>query len=129
MSYLKIKGINAKETDITYSDFVIRKKHMFLRNIFSDKVLEKSQKIGTLKDYYDSFSLFLIICDAIELVINKVLQLDEVNNEYLTTFLDEKCNDILDFNDLKEEISKMEIEKKILVKRQFYKFMLSFILD
>ena len=32
---LKIKGINVKETKLTYSDFIIRKKDMFLRNIFS----------------------------------------------------------------------------------------------
>ena len=85
---------------------------MFLRNIFLGEVLEKSQNIKTLKDYYDSFSLFLIICGTIEIVINKGVQLDEVNNEYLIKFLDKKCSDILDFNDLKEEISKMEIRNQ-----------------
>ena len=45
---LKIKGINAKETEMSYSDFIIRKEDMFSHNIiYPEGVLKNSQNIGT----------------------------------------------------------------------------------
>ena len=38
---LKIKGINANETEMTYSDFIIISFHMLLHNIYPDDVLKK----------------------------------------------------------------------------------------
>ena len=42
---LRIKGANLRESEMAYSDFIIRKEHMFLRNIFSNEEINKSEKI------------------------------------------------------------------------------------
>ena len=53
-----------------------------------------------------------------EIVINRGVELDEINNEYLINFLDEKYSDMINFNYLKEEISKMKIKiKNVNLKR------------
>ena len=55
----EISGIDASETEMSYLEFFIRKEHMFLRNIYSVKEINRSKKLKNLKKYYEAFKLFL----------------------------------------------------------------------
>ena len=53
------KGLNYKENDMPYLDFLIRKEYAFLKNIFDEDDLKKSKSICNLETYYDKMQLYL----------------------------------------------------------------------
>ena len=93
-----------------YADFYIRFEHKFLRNIHSKEELDSSDQLKTLENYYKVFDKFLTIVILLESVINNYLTFDEVTDEELIKFLNEKCSDIESFEDLSEMINKTEIK-------------------
>ena len=87
-----------------YSGFIIRKEHMFLRNIFSAEEIKKSEKLKTLENYYEAFGLFLTTCAAIQLATSRrYSSFDEIDDENLIKFCNNYCEDIADFEKMKEE--------------------------
>ena len=42
--------------EMTYYDFIVKKQHLFLRNVYDDDVLKSSKQIKDLKTYYESFN-------------------------------------------------------------------------
>ena len=55
---INIKGLEATETQMSYTDFYIRKEHKFLRNIFPKEDLKKSETLKDLPTYYKVFKNF-----------------------------------------------------------------------
>ena len=87
---LRIKGANVSESEMTYSDFIIRKEHIFSRNIFSNGEINKSEKIKNLENYYESFALFLTslyICSSIQSAINNYSSFDEIINYLISVMI------------------------------------------
>ena len=66
---IEISGIDASETEMSYLEFFIRKEHMFLRNIYSVKEINRSKKLKNLKKYYEAFKLFLKISSSIQVAL------------------------------------------------------------
>ena len=53
------KGLSFKQNKMSYLDFLIRKEHSFISNIFSKKELKKSKNISTLESYQSAMELFI----------------------------------------------------------------------
>ena len=45
-----------KSNEMTYYDFIIQKKHKFLRNIYEYETLNESECLKCLKDFLQKFS-------------------------------------------------------------------------
>ena len=56
--------------NMSYSDFVIRKEHKFLRNIFSEEELSTSNALKDFKTYPEKFSKFLCIAIYLQNCLN-----------------------------------------------------------
>lgn len=46
---------------MTYNDFLIRKEHNFFKNVHKKEVLEKSESLKSLENFYTTFQLFVRI--------------------------------------------------------------------
>ena len=44
---------------MTYYDFVVKKEHMFQRNIYDPQELELSENIANLENFYIAFKFFI----------------------------------------------------------------------
>ena len=53
------KGINFNGNEMSFLDFLIKKEHAFLRNIYDEGDLEKSKNISNKEIYYDTMLLFI----------------------------------------------------------------------
>ena len=61
---------NYQNENMSYRDFIVKKEHMFLRNIFSKKQLSKSPAISTFESFHKHFIEFLEIVIFLEEGIN-----------------------------------------------------------
>ena len=75
-----VNGVESKE--LTYYDFIIRREHMLLRNIYNLEVLRKSPSLGTLEGYYDSFMFFVRV-----FILLYEFYIKNSNIEFIITFL------------------------------------------
>ena len=64
---------------------------MFLRNIYSDADLKKSENIGTLKNYYIAFDYFLHTVVLLN-KYNKNSDIEDVDQNVMATFLRRTLN-------------------------------------
>ena len=103
---------NASKDQISYGDFIIEKEHKFLRNIFSKKELESSEAIKNIESFHDHFCKFLQIVVYVQQCINSMKDFLECYYEELIDFCNSYCQDCVDFIELKEKISDIEIKTK-----------------
>ena len=54
------KGYRKSEKLATWYDFIVQKKHLFLRNIYSYDDLKKSKNVITLENFYHPLSFFFM---------------------------------------------------------------------
>lgn len=88
---------------MSYLDFVIRKECMFLKSIYSIEEINRSEKIKKLEKYYETFTLFLKTSKSFQFPLNNYTSFDEISGEEeLSYFCNNYCEDLLDFNDMKE---------------------------
>ena len=108
--------INPKMSDATkdqmsYSDFIIQKEHKFLRNIFSAK--ELSITAAALKDlsiYHEKFTKLLRIAIFLQNSINTIQEFSDCPNKKLVDFFLEFCKSCINFIEIRERISSVEIK-------------------
>ena len=74
---------SAKES---YCDFVIKKEHHFLQNIFSKEVLKWSESIFDSETYYRFFKTFIYISTHLCLKYNKESLIENVDDEEILKF-------------------------------------------
>ena len=103
-------SVNNNET--SYGDFIIQKEHKFLRNIFSEDDLQKSDAIKNLESFHEHFSKYLRLVIFAEKCLSSFKEFSECYFEELNEFLFENCEDCADFTDLKEKISETEVKSK-----------------
>ena len=101
---------NASKDQISYGDFIIEKEHKFLRNIFSKKELESSDAIKNIESFHDHFCKFLQIVVYAQQCINSMKDFLECYYEELIDFCNNYCKDCVEFIELKEKISDIEIK-------------------
>ena len=61
------KGLEYKENDMSYLDFLIRKEYAFLRNIFDEDELKQSKSICNLESYWNKMKLYLHLIKVSEI--------------------------------------------------------------
>ena len=54
------EGYQKAEKLTTWYDFIVQKKHLFLRNIYSYDDLKKSKNVITLESFYHTLTFFFI---------------------------------------------------------------------
>ena len=105
---------------MSYGDFVIKKEHMFLRNIFSKEELLKSSSINTFESFHMHFIKFLEIVVFLEEEINSSRQFSDCSYPNLIRFIEKYLSEFDSFDDIKQEIESIQI--KGYVKSKIPKF-------
>ena len=76
---LKIEPTNPKTPDqkMTYSDFIIRYEHKFLRNIYTTEQIQISDDLKNIESYYEVFKKFIAISTELNSVLSQYTKTDE----------------------------------------------------
>ena len=97
-----------KSEEMTYLDYVIKKEHCFIRNIFDPDHLSQSKNLKSFETYFESFKLLLRILALLDNVYTNDSDIEDISHECLVQFLSE--NDIEIFEELFLEVSNTKIE-------------------
>ena len=95
---------------MSYGDFIIKKEHMFLRNIFSKEELLKSSSIDTFESFHKHFIEFLEIVVFLEEGINSSLQFSDCSYPNLIRFIEKHFSEFNSFKHIKQDIETVEIK-------------------
>ena len=93
---------------MSFGDFVIRYKHKFLRNIYTEKEINDSYQIKDLESYYEIFEKYIEICIGLLALLNNIQR-----NNFINFSTEEFVEDILageDIDEIKNTINKTEIK-------------------
>ena len=85
------KGIEFEGNEISYLDFLIKKEHAFLRNIYGEEDLQKSKNISNEKIYYDTMLLFIHLVRVEENEIKSASTFHGIYDGKLEKFFREYC--------------------------------------
>ena len=85
------KGLEFEGNEMSYLDFLIKKEHAFIRNIYDKSDLEKSKNIVSDKIYYDTMVLFIHLVRVAEKEIKTASTFHGICDEKLEKFLREYC--------------------------------------
>ena len=102
---------NTPKGKMPYADF-IAKEHKFLRNIFSEDELSTSEAIKNINSFHLNFSKFLKIVVCLQNTLNLIQGFSDCNFEALNDFCRDFCEDCVDFIEMKEKISDVQIKSK-----------------
>ena len=72
----------------TWYSFIVQKEHLFLRNIYFEENLEKSENISSLENYCNAFDYFLHVAVLLNKSYNKNCNVEDVDLNVMATFLD-----------------------------------------
>ena len=100
---------NNKDT-MSYGDFVVKKEHMFLRNIFSKEQLSKSAAISTFESFHKHFIEFLEIVIFLEEGINSLSHISDCSYPNLIAFIEKHLGEFSTFDQIKEDIANVEVK-------------------
>ena len=107
---LEANPTNHQNKNMSYGDFVIKKEHMFLRNIFSKEQLSKSLSISTFESFHKHFIEFLEIVIFLEEGINSLLRISDCSYPNLIVFIEKHFGDFSTFDKIKKEIDNVEVK-------------------
>ena len=111
---------------MTYFDFVVRKEHSKIRNIFDEDELVNCKEIKTLQNYYDNFKLFLQIVLLLNNSYPSESDIEDISDNCIVDFVEE--NEIESFQEPYLEISNMEIKNISFSKKKLPSTSLSVLL-
>ena len=74
---------------MSYLDFLIRKEHAFIRNIFDEADLKRSKN---LKSYHEAMILFIHLVQIAENEIKSISSYGQIYNKKLENFLRKECS-------------------------------------
>ena len=107
---LEANPTNPQNEKMSYGDFIIKKEHMFLRNIFSKEELLKSSSINTFESFHKHFIEFLEIVVFLEEAINSSLQFSDCSYPNLIRFIEKHFKEFDSFQQIKRDIETVEIK-------------------
>ena len=108
---INLKGLAYDNTEQSYLDFLIRKEHAFIRNIFDEKELKNCKRISTLENYHETMSLYINLIKRAEQEIKCVDNYDMIFDDKLREFLIENAPAYEDYiPGLIEDIKSVEIK-------------------
>ena len=103
-----------------FGDFIIKKEHMFLKNIFSKEQLLKSLPISTFESFKKHFIEFLEIVIFLEEGIKSFLRISDFPYQNLTGFIEKHFGDFSTFDEIKQEINNVEVKGCQNLTQHFY---------
>ena len=95
---------------MSYGDFIIKKEHMFLRNIFSEDELKKSAALCSFESFHKHFIEFLEIVIFMEEGLNACSHFSDCSYPSLVKFIETHLNEFDSFEQVKEDIEIIEIK-------------------
>ena len=101
---------DATKDNMSYSDFTIYKEHKFLRNIFSKEELSATSALRDFSTYHENFAKFLRITIYLQNSINTIQEFFDCPHEELVDFCQEFCKDCVDFVEIKDRGSRVQIK-------------------
>ena len=107
---LEANPTTSQNKKMSYGDFIIKKEHMFLRNIFSKEELSKSSSINTFESFHKHFIEFLEIVKFLEEGINSSLQFSDCSYPNLIRFIEKHFSEFDSFEHIKQDIETVQIK-------------------
>ena len=79
---IKLEPTNFETSDdeMSFGDFVIRYEHKFLRNIYTEEQIKDSHHVKDLKNYYEIFEEYILICIGLLALLNNFNRHDFINS-------------------------------------------------
>ena len=110
---------------MSYSDFLIRKEHKFLRNIYSFEDLQKSKNLKDLENYHVAFQKSLGVVIFMKYGLKNSITYDDIYHDDLKEFCQKHCPAYLhDVIGLIDEIKQTKVKKNTLkFQNLLFKFM------
>ena len=108
---LEANPTNPQNEKMSYGDFIIKKEHMFLRNIFSKEELAKSSSINTFESFHMHFIKFLEIVVFLEEEINLSQHFSQCRYPKLIAFIETHLSEFDSFDDIKQEIKCIKVKR------------------
>ena len=107
---LEANPTTSENEKMSYGDFIIKKEHMFLRNIFSEEELLKSSSIDTFESFHKHFIEFLEIVVFLEEGINLSRQFSDCSYPNLIRFIEKHFSEFDSFKHIKQDIETVQIK-------------------
>ena len=130
------KGLEYKENEMSYLDFLIRKEYAFIKNIFDEKELKQSKSICNLKTYWQMMKLYIHLLKVAELELKSADYFSDAHDELLQKFLIDYCDAYEDDVPglIEKEIKKFEVKHNRPIKipkltLQLYSFLYDCLMD
>ena len=67
---MELTNYLTSDNKMTFGDFIIRYEHKFLRNIYTNEEIQKSDHIKNLQSYYEIFQEYIQICIGLFALLN-----------------------------------------------------------
>ena len=107
---LEANPTTSENGKMSYGDFIIKKEHMFLRNIFSEEELLKSSSIATFESFHKHFIEFLKIVVFLEEEIKSSQLFSDCSYVNLKRFIEKHFSEFDSFKHIKHHIETVEIK-------------------
>ena len=107
---LEANPTTCENEKMSYGDFIIKKEHMFLRNIFSEEELLKSSSIATFESFHKHFIEFLEIVVFLEEEIKSSRLFSDCSYVNLKRFIEKHFSEFDSFKHIKQDIETVQIK-------------------
>ena len=107
---LEVNPTTCENEKMSYGDFIIKKEHMFLRNIFSEEELLKSSSIATFESFHKHFIEFLKIVVFLEEEIKLSRPFSDCSYVDLKRFIEKHFSEFDSFKHIKQDIETVQIK-------------------
>ena len=107
---LEANPTTCENEKMSYGDFIIKKEHMFLRNIFSEEELLKSSSIATFQSFHKHFIEFLEIVVFLEEEIKSSQLFSDCSYLNLKRFIEKHFSEFDSFKHIKQDIETVQIK-------------------
>ena len=81
------KGLEFKQNQMSYLDFLIRKEYAFIKNIYDKDELKISEPLNSLEKYWQTMKRYIIMIKTAEIDLQSVYYFCEIENENLKNIL------------------------------------------
>ena len=82
-----VKGLEFKQNQMSYLDFLIRKEYAFIKNIYDEDELKISEPLSSLEKYWQMMKRYIMMIKTAEIDLQSVYHFCEIENENLQNIL------------------------------------------
>ena len=126
-----VKGLEFKENQMSYLNFLIRKEYAFIKNIYDEDELKLSNVLCSLEKFWQMMKRYILMIKTAEIDLQSVYHFSEIESEHLQNILYEYL-DAYEYEvpDLIDLIKKFKIgyNPRHKISNMHYSFTLSFMI-